>query len=154
MLSRESLRELVDTLPEGALESAERVLRNYQIWPPRPPIEVEEMRERVHELFRKNIEEQIARTGRGVIGSHVMGSHFKPDGDGSASMSTSEGQTLVTFELLIFRGHRLEIEERLRMSEDNKSLLYTQAITGPDGKVGRYEVAFEATQGIPPVSNG
>jgi len=36
MPSRESLRELVDTLPEGALESAERVLRNYQIWPPKP----------------------------------------------------------------------------------------------------------------------
>jgi hypothetical protein len=154
MPSRESLRELVDTLPEGALESAERVLRNYQIWPPRPPIEVEKMRERVHERFRKNIEEQIARTGRGVMGSHVMGSHFKPEGDGSASMSTSEGQTSVTFELRIFRGHRLEIEEHLRMSEDNKSLLYTQEITGPGGKVGSYEVAFEVTQGIPPVSNG
>jgi hypothetical protein len=51
----------------------------------------------------------------------------------------------VTFEIRIFRGHRLEIEERLRMSEDNKSLLYTQAITGPDGKVGHYEVAFEVT---------
>jgi hypothetical protein len=154
MPNRESLRELVDTLPEGALESVEQVLRNYQIWPPRPPIEVEKMRERVQKLFRKNIEEQIARTGRGVMGSHVMGTHFKPDGDGSASMSTSEGQTSVTFELRIFRGHRLEIEERLRMSEDNKSLLYTQAITGPDGKVSRYEVAFEVTQEIPPLSNG
>jgi hypothetical protein len=154
MPNRESLRELVDTLPEGALESVEQVLRNYQIWPPRPPIEVEKMRERVQKLFRKNIEEQIARTGRGVMGSHAMGTHFKPDGDGSASMSTSEGQTSVTFELRIFRGHRLEIEERLRMSEDNKSLLYTQAITGPDGKVSRYEVAFEVTQEIPPLSNG
>ena len=154
MPSRESLRELVDTLPEGALESAERVLRNYQIWPPKPPIEVEEMRERVDQLFKKNIEQQIARTGRGVMGSHSMSSRFKPDGDGGASMSTSEGQTSVTFELRIFRGHRLEIEERLRMSEDNKSLLYTQAITGPDGKASRHEVAFEVTQGIPPVKNG
>jgi hypothetical protein len=145
MPSRECLRELIDTLPEAALESAERVLRNYKIWPPMPRIEVEEMRERVHELFRKNVEEQIARTGRGAMGSHVMGSHFKPDGDGRASMSTSEGQTSVTFELRIFRGHKLEIEERIRMSEDNKSLLYTQAITGPDGKAGRYEVAFEVT---------
>jgi hypothetical protein len=154
MPSRESLRELVDTLPEGALESAERVLRNYQIWPPKPPIEVEQMRERVEELFKKNIEEQIARTRRGVIGSHSMSTRFEPDGDGGASMSTSEGQSSVTFELRIFRGHRLEIEERLRMSEDNKSLLYTQAITGPDGKVSRYEVAFEVTQEIPPLSNG
>jgi|ERR1700719_1201710 len=111
MPSRESLRELIDTLPEGALESAEQVLRNYQIWPPKPPIEVEEMRERVDQLFKKNIEQQIARTGRGVMGSHSMSSRLKPDGDGGASMSTSEGQTSVTFELRIFRGHRLEIEE-------------------------------------------
>src|ERR1700688_1775415 len=154
MLTRESLRKMVDTLPEGALESAERVLRNYQIWPPKPPIEVAKMRERVRELFRKNIEGQIARTGQGIIGSHVVGRKFQPDGDGGASMSTSEGQTSVTFEIRIFRGHRLEIEERLRMSEDNKSLLYTQTVTGPDGKVGHYDVAFEVTQGIPPVNNG
>jgi hypothetical protein len=154
MPSRESLRELIDTLPDGALESAERVLRNYRIWPPKPPIQVEKMRERVHELFRKNVDEQIARTGRGVIGSYVMGSNFKPDGDGRASMSTSEGQTSVTFELRIFRGHRLEIDERLRMSDDNKALLYSQAITGPNGKVDHREVAFEVTQGISPVSNG
>jgi hypothetical protein len=51
-------------------------------------------------------------------------------------MSTFEGQTSVTFEIRTFRGHRLEIEERLRVSEDNKSLLYTQTVTGPDGKVG------------------
>jgi hypothetical protein len=154
MPSRESLCKLIDTLPEGALESAERVLRNYQIWPPKPPIEVEKMRERVHELFRKNIEGQIARTGQGIMGSHVTGGNFKPDGDGGASMSTSEGQTSVAFEVRIFRGLRLEIEERLRMSEDSKSLLYTQTITGPDGKVGHYDVAFEVTQGIPPVING
>jgi hypothetical protein len=83
-----------------------------------------------------------------------MGGNFKPDGDGGASMSTSEGQTSVTFEIRIFRGHRLEIEERLRMSEDNKSLLHTQTVAGPDGKVGHYDVAFEVTQGSPPVTNG
>jgi hypothetical protein len=154
MLSRESLRKLVDTLPEGALESAERSLRNYQIWPPKPPIEVEKMRERVHKLFRENIEGQIARTGQGIMGSHVMGGNFKPDGDGGPSMSTSEGQTSVTFEIRIFRGHRLEIEERLRMSEDNKSLLYTQTVTGPDGKVGHHDVVFEVAQGISPANNG
>jgi hypothetical protein len=69
MPSRESLRELIDTLPEGALESAERALRNYQIWPPKPPIEVQQMRERVEQLFKKNIEEQIARTRRGALTS-------------------------------------------------------------------------------------
>src|ERR1700688_1842608 len=120
MPSRESLRELIDTLPQDALESAERVLKNYQVWPPKQPIEFEQMRELVHELFRKNIEKHSARTGRGVIGSHITSSRFKPDGDGRASMSTSKGQTLVTFDLRIFRGHRLQIEERLRMADDNK----------------------------------
>lgn len=61
-------------------------------------------------------------------------------------MSTSEGETLVTFELHVFRGRRLEIEERLRMSEDNKSLLYTQAIKGPDGRKCHYEAVFEVTE--------
>jgi hypothetical protein len=46
MPNRESLHALIDTLPEAALESAERVLQNYQIWPPKPPIDVEKMRKR------------------------------------------------------------------------------------------------------------
>ena len=102
MPNRESLHELIDTLPEAALESAERVLRNYQTWPPKPPIDVENMRRRVDELFRKSIEESAARTGTGFIGSSVSGGSFKPDGDGMASMSTSEGQTLVTLEVHLF----------------------------------------------------
>jgi hypothetical protein len=148
MPTRESLHQLIDTLPEAALESAERVLRNYQTWPPEPSIAVEEMRKRVDELFRKRGEEWAARTGKGFAGSsHGRGS-FRSDGDGSASMSTSEGQTLVTLEIHVFRGHRLEIEERLCLSDDKKSLLYSQQIKGPQGKESRHEIEFDVTAGL------
>ena len=42
MLNRESLHELIDMLPEAALEPAQRVLQNYQSWPTKPPIDVED----------------------------------------------------------------------------------------------------------------
>jgi hypothetical protein len=40
MPHRNSLHNLVDTLPEAALESIERVLQHHQKWPPQPPIDV------------------------------------------------------------------------------------------------------------------
>jgi hypothetical protein len=150
MPNRESLHELIDMLPEAALESAERVLQTYQTWPPKPPIDVEKMRKVVDELFRRRGEERAVPTGTGFRGSHIGGGSLKPDGDGMASMTTSEGETLVTLEIHIFRGHRLEIEERLRLSEDKKSLVYTQQIKGPKGKEGRHEIEFEVAEGLPP----
>jgi hypothetical protein len=154
MPNRESLHELIDTLPEAALESAERVLHNYQIWPPTLPIDVEKMRKRVDELFSRRGEELAARTGAGFASARTGGGSFKADGDGMASMSTSEGETLVTLEIHIFRGYRLEIEERLRLSENKKLLVYTQQIKGPEGKKGFYEIEFDVAEGLPPISGG
>jgi hypothetical protein len=150
MPNRETLHELIDTLPDAALESAQRVLQNYQTWPPRPPINVEKMRKRVDELFRRRGEERAALTGTRFVGSRVGSGRFTSDSDGMASMSTTEGQTLVTLEIHLFRGHRLEIEERLRLSEDKKSLVYAQQIKGPGGKENRYEIEFEIVDGLPP----
>src|SRR5712671_3559272 len=154
MPNRESLHELIDTLPEAALESAERVLQNYQTWPPKPPIDVEKMRKRVDELFSRRGEDLAARTGAGFASARTGGGRFKADGDGMASMSTSAGETLVPLEIHIFRGYRLEIEERLRLSENKKLLVYTQQIKGPEGKKGLYEIEFEVAEGLPPVSGG
>ena len=151
MPNRESLHELIDRLPEAALESTQRVLQSYQTWPPKPPIEVEKMRKRVDELFRRRSEEWAAHAGTGSMSARSGTGLFKPDGDGMASMSTSEGETLVTLKIQLFRGHKLEFEERLRLSEDKKLLLYTQQIKGPKGKEGRYELEFEAAEGLPPV---
>jgi hypothetical protein len=144
MTTRESLHKLLDTLPEAALESTERVLQNYKawMWPPQQTDDLTKMRQEVEERFRKSAAEHAARTGRGVISSSVSGSRFKPDGDGMSSMSGWEGETLVTVELHVFRGHRLEIEERLRISDDKKSLLYAQHVKGPGEKDGHTEFEF------------
>jgi hypothetical protein len=154
MPSRETLHDLIDTLPDGALESAQRVLRNYQTWPPKPPIDVERMHKRVEEGLRRRGEERAALGGTGLMGAHVSGSRFGPDGDGMSSMRTTEGETLVTFEIEVFRGHRLEIEERICLSENKKSLVYTQQIKGPDGKEGRYKIEFEVAESLPPFIDG
>jgi hypothetical protein len=63
-----------------------------------------------------------------------------------------DGSTLVNFEIRIFRGHRLELEERLSLSEDKKSLLYAQQIKGPQGKESRYEIQFDVSEGPAPAS--
>ena len=153
MRSRESLHELVDKLPEAALETTEQVLRNYQTWPPKPPVGVEKMRQHVEELLRKRADEWTAHGSGGATSrSHFISGHSKPDGDGMASGSTMVGAVLVNFEIRIFRGRRLELEERLRLSDDEKSLLYSKQIKGPDGKEGRYEIKFDAGKGLPPVN--
>jgi hypothetical protein len=110
MPNRESLHELIDTLPEAAFEVAGRVLQNYQTWPPKPPIGVEKMHERVDELLERRGEELAAAHNRtGYVSVHMRGGSFKPDGDGMASASTMDGRDLVNFEIRIFCGHRLVI---------------------------------------------
>ena len=122
MPSRETLHELVDRLPEAALETTERVLRNYQMWPPRPPITVEKMRERV--------EERLRNRGENCVRAYLGGGSSKPNGDSMSSMSTMDGPDCVNFEVRIFRGHRLELDERLHLSDDGRLLQYSQQIAG------------------------
>jgi len=151
MPNRESLHELIDTLPEAALEAAERVLQNYQTWPPKPPIGVEKMHQRVDELLKRRGEESAAHNRTGYVSVHMSDGSIEPDGDGMASASTMDGPDLVNFEIRIFCGHRLELEERLHLSANKKSLVYTQQVKGPQGKEGRYEVEFDVAVGHPPV---
>jgi hypothetical protein len=151
MPNREALHKLIDMMPEDALESAERVLKAYQTWPPRLPIGVEELHKRVDELLRKRGEQWAAHNRSGFVTAHMSGESFKPDSDGMASASTMDGPDLVNFEIRMFCGHRLELEERLHLSENKKLLVYTQQIKGPQGKEGRYEIELEVAEGLPRV---
>jgi hypothetical protein len=147
MPDRETLHILIDTLPAAALETAERVLRNYQTWPSQPPFDFEKMQQRVRERFERSARHQAARTGRGVIGGFSGGSSFTPDGNGHASMMGWEGETLVKVELRAFKGHKMELEERIRLSEDQRALLYSQKIKGPTGKEDSHEIRFDVIEG-------
>jgi hypothetical protein len=151
MPNREALHKLIDMMPEDSLEAAERVLKAYHTWPPRLPIAFEKLHERVDELLKRRAEQWAAHNRTGYVSARMGGGSFKPDGDGMASASTMDGPDLMNFEIRIFCGHRLELEERLHLSEDKKSLVYTQQIKGPREKEGRYEIEFEVAEGLPPV---
>jgi hypothetical protein len=141
MPSRDTLHTSVDKLPEAALEATERVLKNYQTWPSRPPITVQQMRERVEERPRNRREN--------CVRAYLGGGSSKPNGDSMSSMSTMDGPDLVNFEVRIFRGHRLELEERLHLSDDRRLLQYSQQIGGPDGRTNHYELEFNVSS-LPP----
>jgi hypothetical protein len=151
MTKRDSLHQLVDTLPEASVEPIEQLLQMYQKWPPEPPATVKEMSERMEEDFKKSLQEHAARTGSGTTLSFVRSSRVSPDGDRSASQRMFEGETAVFVELRVFCGHKLDTEERLRLSDDKQKLVYNQFIKGPNGKEGRYEIEFDVPEEHPPV---
>ena len=123
MSNRDSLHRLVDTLPEEALESIERVLQHHQKWPPRPPIDAQKLHDQVEERLRQFAKQHPAPAGQGRISGFATGGHVSAEGDASVSMTGWEGNTRLKVEHRVFRGHKLEFEERLRISEDEKSLL-------------------------------
>jgi hypothetical protein len=146
MTNRNSLHQLVDTLPEASVESIERLLQMYQKWPPEPPADVKEMNERMEKDFKKSLEEHAARTGTGKTLSFTRSTSVSPRGDCSTSQRMWEGETAVNVELRVFCGHKLDTEERLRFSDDKRKLMYSQFVKGPDGKEGRYEIEFDIAE--------
>jgi hypothetical protein len=151
MTNRDSLHQLVDTLPEASVESVERLLQMYQKWPPEPPAGVKEMSERMEQDFTRSLEEHAARTGSDKTLSFTRTSRVSPGGDRSASQRMFEGETAVSLELRVFCGHKLDTEERLRLSDDKQKLVYNQFIKGPNGKEGRYEIEFDVPEQRPRV---
>jgi hypothetical protein len=143
MPDRNSLHQLVDTLPEAALEAVERGLQRFQTWPPQPPRDALKMQERVKEILAE-------RTGRRGNTS-IMGG-WRGEGDGVATAHGSKEGAELTIELRRFRGHELQIERRLGVSADKRTLLYVLRIKGPDGKEGHHEIQFDVAGGpIPPL---
>jgi len=57
-----------------------------------------------------------------------------------------EGETCVKVELRVFKGHKMELEERVRLSADQRALLYSQKIKGPMGKEDFHEIQFDLTE--------
>jgi hypothetical protein len=143
MMDRTSLHSLVDTLPEEALAGIERVLQHHQNWPPQPSPDATKLRDQVRERFAQMRERNALRAAqRGIVASFSGTAHVSSEGDASTSMSGWEGDTHVEVKYRVFRGHELEFEERLRMSDDKKSLLYFLSVKGP-GKTDSHEVEFD-----------
>lgn len=147
MSNRETLHSLIDSLPAASLEVAERVLRNYQTWPSQPQVDFKKLQQRVRERFERGARQEAERTGRGVISGFVGGSQSTPDGDGAASMTGWEGHTLVKVEMRVFKGHKIEMEERFCLSDDQQAIQYSQKVKGPTGTEHSHEIEVDVIQG-------
>ena len=94
MPSREELHKLVESLPEGSIDSAYRALSHLQIWPPTPPPGVEEMQERMRQKMEERRLGMIQRQKPGTIAGFGGHGSYDPDrGAGSSSFSHWDDDT-------------------------------------------------------------
>jgi len=138
MPDRDELHHLVDSLPEEALPFVERALQRYQTWPPEVSPDAIRMQERVRDLLA----ERTAGRASGIYGSSY---HLSSKGDGgvTAHARGSSGSTVVSVEIRRFRGHEVQTERQLGLSEDKCKLKYTFLIKGPGGKEDHREIEFD-----------
>ena len=118
MPTRGELHQLVDTLPEQAIELVHGVLSRLQVWPPPPP---------TGQVVAKGMEVRAA--------------------DGKPVLSTKEkweGDTLIRETMRNHGGHELKTVERIRV--DGRRLIYKHEITGPSDKRDEREVVFNIPQ--------
>jgi hypothetical protein len=144
MPSREELYKLVDSLPEGAIEAANRTLSHLQVWPPAPPPDVQEMRQRMRQRLEERRLGAIERQKPGTIAGFGGSGNYDPDrGSASSSFSHWDGDTFVTETLRRHKGHEFTVVERVRVDETH--LTYKHEITGPGDKHDEREIRFEVS---------
>src|SRR5512140_279484 len=130
-ISREDLHALVDSVPEPALPAAKHVLENLQVWPAQPP--VPERIARIQEEARRRATPGLPRgpgLGGGFGGNWQVGAEGEVK-EGRYSSSRVEDGAVVVETHHFHRGHEITVIERLRLSEDGKTLSFSQIITGP-----------------------
>ncbi len=149
MPDRDSLHKLVDSLPEAAVGVAENLLKTSQAWHHVPPVDVPAMRRRVREMFTRGPGEAEGKPQNELLGTRGSSGVGRPmsssrsEEDREASWFVVEGETLVTFRICRRHGYELEIEERLRVSEKDGTLQYSQQVKGPNGKTDTYAIEFD-----------
>lgn len=139
---RESLRSLVDRLPEQAREPAKRMLERLQTFPLVPPPRIAELQKEMRDKARAAL-----KPGTGMMGGGGGGGAWMRDAHGQMTKGTwsssrfEDGAEVV--ETHHFRdGVEITVMERFRLSEDGKHLSYTQQISGP-GQSFRHTIDFD-----------
>jgi ATP-dependent Clp protease ATP-binding subunit ClpA len=145
-VDRESLKALVDILPPERLGQAKRMLESLQTRPPAQlavPPRIAELRQEMRDRFRRGLKPGTAG-GAGGGGSWNADEAGKIRRGRYSSSRFEDGADVV--ETHHFRdGEEITLVERFRLSEDGKTLSYTQEITGP-GKSEQHTVDFEVSQ--------
>ncbi len=136
MPGRVHLHQLVDALPDDALQQAEQALK-YWANPVNWQRTLQQVRERVTakatERLKTHQKGFARRPGRAFIGD-TSGSTTVTPGDGNFESSMPAWDNgPITYRLRGFRGHLFEIVERLELVNDGTKLVLTQRVVGPDG---------------------
>jgi len=140
MSDRSHLHELVESLPEAALNVAQGALEHFQNWPPQQPAQLRSMRQADIERMRQSMRPGTGGGGGGG-GSYQVG----PGGRieyGHHSHSHWEDDAVVVMTHRFHAGYELVIEERLRLADDGTKLVYVHLVTGPDGTANHHEIVF------------
>lgn len=149
-MEREQLHRLVDGLPEGALEHARKMLDHLQKGTRQRPPEIERLRTLQQERMR-----QATRPGVGFVGGGGGGYRLGEDGrirNGHHSFGYPEDGAVVHETHHFHEGVEVTIRERLRLGENGKTLIYDNAIVGPDGKSYTQDITFAVGSGEAPSS--
>ena len=139
-MERADLHRLIDTLPEGALENANRMLEHLNIFPRQPSPEMERMRQISREQREKM--RRLIRPGTlggtGGVGSVNPSTAYCHSGD-----TRWEDQTAVHETNHLFKGHEITVTERLRIADDGKAIHYTHEAKGPKGEPIVSKIIFD-----------
>jgi hypothetical protein len=141
MPDREQLHALVDSLPEGALESAQTYLKAIQTWPPKRPDQRPEL-----EKFRKELEQKRQKFLRGGgTGGWAIDRNNKTTGSFSDSEHNWETGEMTERTFRVHHDFPMEITERLRMKDDDETLEYEFHISGLGNEHG-FVLQFKANR--------
>jgi Clp amino terminal domain, pathogenicity island component len=129
-VERESLRTLVDRLPPRSLRPAKTMLEHLQGMPLSKP--------GIHDLWQGP-----PRSGSEAISSGRGVGRARAKGRGGRRSSTRVEDGVEVVETHHFRdGIEITVIERFRLSEDGKTLFYTQEVTGP-GRSEQHTIDFD-----------
>jgi hypothetical protein len=144
-MERSGLHALVESLPEGALERASRILQHLQVWPPAPSPEMERMRQINQERRMRRLMNPGTIGKLGTIGGYGGGGSFNPmTGYGhSAHTGWEDDETVVHETRHFFKGHEIVVAERLRLGDDRKAIEYQLDVKGPLGDSVRNEARLQ-----------
>src|SRR5690348_2891319 len=145
MPTREELHKLIDSLPDGAMEAAQRLLSNLQTWPPPGLPDQAAMRKR-HEEHREEMRKRmLAQQRPGTISGFGGSGNYNPrTGSGSHGMHHWEGDTLIVQTYRQHLGYELMVIERIRV--EGQHLIYKHEVTGPGDKHDEREITFDLPQ--------
>ena len=142
MPTREELHNLIDSMPDGAIEAAHRALADLQKWPPPALPDMETMRKRQEQHREETRKRMVAQQRPGTLGAFGGSGNYNPTtGSGSYGTSQWEGDTFIVQTYRQHHGHELMVIERIRL--DGQHLIYKHEVIGPGDKRDEREIVFD-----------